>query len=91
MNILGCTWSSISADEDKGVVTSVARIEVHPLASWMISVLFHVFSLSGGIGYFCWGRNAVKEGRWEGVDGSIAVLHVWVNDIGEYWDETEVG
>ena len=33
VNVFGCLWSGISANEDKGVMTGVARFEVHPLAS----------------------------------------------------------
>jgi len=72
-------------------MTGVARVEAHPLASWVVSVFFHLFCLHRSMGYLCWGRNVVKKGRWGGINGSIAVLHIWVNDVSEYWDEMEVG
>ena len=33
----------------------------------------------------------MKKGRWGGVNQSIAVLHVWFNDVGEYRDKAKVG
>jgi len=68
MNVFGCMWSGISTNEDKGVVTGVARVEGHPLSFWVVSVLFYVLSLSGGMGHFGWGGDTVKEGRWRCVD-----------------------
>jgi len=83
-------WPSISSNKDKGVVTGVARVEVHPLAPWMVSV-FHVLCLSGSMGHFCWGGDAVKEGRWGGVDRSITVFHIWIHDVSEDRNEAKVG
>jgi len=91
VNVLGCMWSGISTNEDKGVVTSVARVEAYPLASWVVSVLLYIFSLSGGMGYFHWSGYAVKKGGWGCVNGSITILHVWVNNVSKYRDEVEVG
>ena len=64
VDIFGRTRPSISTNEDKRVVTSVARVETHPLAPWVVSVLLHIFCLSGGMSYFCWGGNTVEKGRW---------------------------
>ena len=83
-------WSSISTDEDKGVVTGVARVEVHPLASWVVSISFYLLSLGRGMSHLCWSGNMVKKGRWGSVNQSIAVLYVWFDDVGEYRDKAEV-
>ena len=89
MDILGGMWSGICPDEDKGVMAGVAGIKTHPLATWVISIL-RIFCLGGGVGYLCWGCDMLEKGRWGGVDQSIAIFHVWVNDVGEYGNETEV-
>ena len=72
-------------------MTGVSRIEAHPLSSWVVSVFFYFLCLSGSVSHFCWGRDAVKEGRWGCVDRSITVFHVWFDEVGEYWDKAEVG
>jgi len=41
--------------------------------------------------HFHWGSNTLEEGRWGGVDRSITIFHVWVNDVGKDGDEAEVG
>jgi len=72
-------------------MTGVARVETYPLASWVVSVFLYLFCLCGSMSHLCWGRNVVKKGGWGSVNRSIAVLHIGVDDIGKYWNKTEVG
>ena len=72
-------------------MTGIPGVEAHPLSPWVVSVLFYLLCLSRSLSHLCWGGDAVKKGRWGCVDRSIAVLHIWCDEVGEYWDETEVG
>jgi len=88
-DILGDTWSMVCADEGEGVMTGVARIVSHPLAPWMISILF--FGLRGDVSHPCWVSGTTEEGRWGVVDQLfILFLHVWVDDVSEDRDVAEV-
>ena len=70
-------------------MAGVAGIEMHLLATWMISVLC-ILCLGGGVGYFCRGCDTLEEGRWRGVDRSLAVFQIWVDNVSAYWDAAEV-
>jgi len=70
-------------------MAGVARVVLHPLAPWMISV--PLLSLCRGISHPCWVSGTTKEGRWGVINWlSILFLHVWVNDVGEDGDIAEV-
>ena len=62
-NILGGMWSVVWTDIDERVVAGVAKVETHPLTTWVISVL-HILSLGRDMGDFCWSGETMKEGRW---------------------------
>jgi len=67
MDICGGVWSGICSNEGKGVMTGIAKVKVHPLATWVISVPY-ILCLGGGVSYFCWGSDMLEEGRWGGIN-----------------------
>ena len=52
-DVFGSAQPMVWPDKDKGVVTGVPRIKVHPLTTWVVSILC-LLGLSGNVGDFCW-------------------------------------
>jgi len=40
-DILGCAWTCVVVSVDKGVVSRVAKIELHPFSSWVVVICSH--------------------------------------------------
>ena len=40
-DIFGCMWTCVFANIDKGVVSWVTKIELHPFSSWMVVICGH--------------------------------------------------
>jgi len=41
VDIFGCVWTCVVISVDKGVMSQVAKIELHPFSSWMIVICRH--------------------------------------------------
>jgi len=88
-DIFGDMWPVIRTYERKGVVTGVARVVTHPLATWVISIPH--LSLRGGMSHSCWISGSTEKGR-QGVVNRLVFffLHIRVDDVSEDGDVTEV-
>ena len=70
-------------------MASIARVIPHPLAPWVISIPF--FGLRGSVSHSCWISGSAKKGGW-GIINRLVVLflHIWIDDVSEDGDVTEV-
>jgi len=62
-DVFGSMWSVVWTNVDKRVVAGVAKVEMHPLTTRVISIL-HILSLGRDMGDFCWSGKTMKKGRW---------------------------
>jgi len=90
VDVLGSSWSMVGVDEDKWVVTGIGGVKVHPLTTWVVSILC-LLGLGGDMGDFRQSGKTVKEGGWRSVNQLIFIFHVGVDDVSEDGDKAEVG
>jgi len=88
-DVFGDAWPMVCTDKREGIMAGIARVVMHPLTPWMISVPF--LSLRGGMSHPCWVSGAAEEGRWGVINRLfIPFFHVWVDDVSENGDVTEM-
>jgi len=88
-DVFGDPWPMISTDEREGVVTSIARVVSHPLAPWVISV--PLLSLRRSMSHPCGISGSAEKGGRRVINRLVIfLLHIWVDDVGEDGDVSEV-
>ena len=83
LDILGCAWACVLISVDEGIVSRVAKIELHPVPSWMVVICRH-FCLCLDVN-----SDTLQEGgRWS--DFLVGIFEIWSYHLHKYWDEGEV-